>query len=295
MTLLHPTTPLARCRHPLLLLLLLFPQIACAQDSVKVTDGFRQFDEWTTRKYLATGLVGGILGVSMVWSYDSWWRDNARSFHFQSENWLNGPHRGIDKAGHLYTSYFYFHTLRNVMLWGGYRPSLANWVGVGGAAFFALAVEIGDGLSDIGFDYQDVVFNFAGIGFAYLQTEVPALSHFGLKWTYIPPEGFDFPPRFTRHYDGHTYWLTADVHNLLPESMRGCWPAFLNLGVGFSVADNMTRRELVFGLDLNLGAIGSPGEDVLLLRNTLDMFHYPAPAVKWTEGRAPKAYLFQLN
>jgi hypothetical protein len=57
----------------------------------------------------------------------------------------------------------------------------------------------------------------------------------------------------------------------------------------------MTRRELVFGLDLNLGAIGSPGEDVLLLRNTLDMFHYPAPAVKWTEGRAPKVYLFQLN
>jgi hypothetical protein len=268
---------------------------ATARDSLVVTDGFRQFDDFTGRKIIATGLMGGILAISLAWSYDSWWKDTGEPFHFQSENWLNGEHRGIDKIGHFYTSYFYFHTFRNVMLWGGYRRSKALWWAAGAAAFFALTVEIGDGLSDIGFDYQDLVFNMSGLGYAVAQTEVPFLRNFNFKWSYVPAGGYEFPPRFTRHYDAHTYWLTFNVHNLLPSPLQNYWPEFLQLAVGYGVGNNVTKREGVIGLDFNLGVLCAPNEDILLVRKTVDMFHIPAPAVKFTEDQKPKYYLFHTN
>jgi hypothetical protein len=146
-----------------------------------------------------------------------------------------------------------------------------------------------------GFDYQDLVFNTAGIAYAWLQTDQPFLRNFNLKWSYIPRGGFDWPPRFTKHYDAHTYWLTANVHNLLPSGMQSFWPEFLQIAVGFGVDENVTRRELVFGLDFNLDVFSTDSETLLLVRNTLNMFHYPAPAVKFTEDRGPKYYLFHTN
>lgn len=265
-----------------------------AQDSVRVTEGFQELNGYSGRKIVATGIVGATLAISLVWAYDSWWKD-ASPFSFKTENWFNGENRGIDKAGHLYTSYFYFNTLRNVMLWGGHDPETARWWGAGAAAFFALTVEIGDGLGGVGFDYQDLVFNAAGIGYAWLQTEVPFLKNFGLKWTYLPREGFDFPPRFTQHYDAHTYWLTANVNELLPASLEPYWPDFLQIAVGYGVDENMTQREAVFGLDYNLEIIPTHNENLLLFQRTLNLFHYPAPAVKFTETKGPKYYLLHMN
>jgi hypothetical protein len=268
--------------------------MACAQDSMRVNDGFSELNGHSSRKIVATGIVGATIAISLVWAYDSWWRDTS-PFSFRSENWLNGEHRGIDKAGHLYTSYFYFHTLRNVMLWGGHDPVTARWWGAGAAAFFALTVEIGDGFSGVGFDYQDLVFNAVGVGYGWLQTEVPFLKNFCLKWSYIPRDRFDFPPRFTQHYDAHTYWLTANINELLPALLEPYWPDFLQIAVGYGVDENMTKREAVIGLDYNLEVIPTHSEDLLLIKRTLNMFHYPAPAVKFTETKSPKYYLFHTN
>jgi len=133
---------------------------------------------------------------------------------------------GIDKMGHFFTSYFYFNTIRNIMLWGGYSRSNATWWAAGASAFFALAVEIGDGVSDIGFDYRDIDFNLSGIGYAWLQTRVLFLRNFNFKWSYVPKDGYRFPPRFTRHYDAHTYWVAFNINELLPSSVEPYWPDF---------------------------------------------------------------------
>ncbi|MDH3253327.1 MAG: YfiM family protein, partial [Ignavibacteria bacterium] len=129
----------------LVVLMLLSVPRAYAQDSVTVTDGFRFKPEFTGRKVIATSAIGGLLVTSLIWSYDTWWRDAGRPFHFQSENWLNGPFLGLDKVGHFYTSYFYFHTFRNIMLWGGYEPSKSDLWATIASAFFAVAIEVGDG------------------------------------------------------------------------------------------------------------------------------------------------------
>jgi hypothetical protein len=57
----------------------------------------------------------------------------------------------------------------------------------------------------------------------------------------------------------------------------------------------MTKREAVIGLDYNLEVIPTHSEDLLLIKRTLNMFHYPAPAVKFTETKSPKYYLFHTN
>ena len=86
-------------------------------------------------------MVGGLIIFSLAWSYDAWWKDNRSPFTFHSDGWFSGAKLGIDKTGHFFTSYFYFNTIRNIMLWGRYSRSNATWWAAGASEFFALAVE----------------------------------------------------------------------------------------------------------------------------------------------------------
>jgi len=272
------------------IVLLAFVHSTHAADST-----FTGTPEFATRKVISTALVGGLLVGSLVDSYFAWWKDASNPFTFHAEGWFNNPQLGIDKAGHLFTSYFYFHTFRNLMLWGGYDRSTALWWAAGASTFFAVSVEIGDGVSEYAFDYQDLVLNLAGIGYGMLQTDYPLLQNFNLKWSYVPRDGYRFPPRFTERYDAHTYWLTVNVHNLLPTPIRDYWPAFIQLAAGYGVDDRVSKRELVVGLDLNLEAFSVQNQELALLQKTLNMFHYPAPAVKFTQQKIPRYYFFQRD
>ncbi|RPH37794.1 DUF2279 domain-containing protein, partial [bacterium] len=260
-----------------------------------ITEGFYTRPGWPARKAISAVTVGGILCGSLVSSYYDWWNGQSRQFHFNQEGWFNDYSLGIDKAGHTYTSYFYFHAFRNLMLWGGFRPSTAYWWAAGTTAFFALSIEVGDGFSPYGFSVEDLAANGLGLAYAMLQTKWDFLRNINLKWSYVPPDGYRWPPHFTEHYDGHAYWLTFNMHNLLPGKIGATWPEFLQLGVGYGVHDHVTKRELVIGLDLNLGAFSVQNQDLLLLSKTVDMFRLPLPAVEFTEGKAPRAYLFYTN
>ncbi|MGA9117120.1 MAG: DUF2279 domain-containing protein [Bacteroidota bacterium] len=247
------------------------------------------------RRTASRVLIAGLLTGSLVDSYFAWWKGSSKPFTFHAENWVGKPFLGIDKAGHLYTSYFQFRTFRSILLWGEAPPDDAFWWGAALAGLFALSVEVGDGLGEMGFDYQDLLFNMAGLGYGMLQVGHPFLENFAVKWSYIPQEGFTFPPRFTEHYDAHTYWLAVKVNNLLPQAAEGLWPDFLNLAVGYGVGDGLSRREWVVGLDFNLDCVPAPGADLLLLRRILELFRYPAPGVEFSSGKRPEYRLFHLN
>ncbi|MBX2992569.1 MAG: DUF2279 domain-containing protein [Bacteroidetes bacterium] len=182
-------------RKGILVLLLACASLSHAQDTLLVTDGFTYNPDFTGRKIVATGAVGGLLGLSLYWCYDSWWRNTGGGFHFVTENWLNGYARGIDKIGHFYTSYFYFHMFRNIMLWGGYEGSTADWWALGSATFFALAVEIGDGLTpQYGFDYQDLTFNLCASPTATCKRNIPFLKNFNFNGVKGAKRRLQIPP-----------------------------------------------------------------------------------------------------
>jgi len=281
----------------LLFLLLLCAATArtSAQDSIVVTEGFYTRPDWTARKAMSTVAVGGVLVGSLVSSYFDWWNGQSTQFHLNNEGWFDDYSLGIDKVGHTFTSYFYFHAFRNLMLWGGFRPATAFWWAAGTTAFFAISIEIGDGFSPYGFSFEDLAANGLGLGYAMLQTRVAFLKNINLKWSYVPADGYRWPPRFTDHYDAHTYWMTFNMHNLLPKQIGTYWPEFLQLAVGYGVDNFASRREFVIGLDFNLGALSVQNQDLLLLTKTVDMFHLPAPAIEFTEGEEAKAYLFYTN
>jgi len=268
---------------------------ARAQDSLCTTDGFTMTSGTSPRKILAGGMAGGLIVGTMIGSYYEWWYRNHASFHFLHEGWFSDYALGIDKVGHMFTGYFYFNSVRNFMLWGGFSPSAAFFWAFGMSAMFATTIEIGDGFSSWGFSPEDVFSDYIGIGYGILQSQSPFLRNFNLKWSYVPDHGYIWPPHITDHYDFHTYWLAVNVHNLLPESVSGYWPEFLQLAVGYSVADNQTRREGVIGLDFNLNVFDLHDDTLLLLQKTASMIHVPAPAVKFSEGKYPAYYLFQLN
>jgi len=74
------------------------------------------------------------------------------------------------------------------------------------------------------------------------------------------------------------------------------WPDFLQVAVGMGVDDRLTKREFVIGFDLNLESLfRAENEDWLLFHKTVNMFHIPGPAIKFTEGKTPRYYLFQRN
>jgi hypothetical protein len=250
---------------------------------------------WPVRKAIATGAVGTLLVGSLISSYFDWWKGASEPFHFVNDGLFNNYSLGIDKIGHAYTSYFYFHTFRNIMLWGGYDPQSAFWWAAGGTTFFAVSIEIGDGLSPYGFSGYDLAFNMAGLGFAMAQTAVPFLRDFNLKWSYVPADGYRWPPHFTDHYDAHTYWLTVNLHNLLPVEWRGYWPECVQPAVGYGVDDHQSKREAVLGIDVNLGAFHAANRDLRLLQETVNLIHFPSPAVKFTEDKQPRWYVLHWN
>jgi hypothetical protein len=287
-------TPSVR-RSLILLLLLVIAMRGLAADSSSVRDGFTPAEGWPAKKIVATGLVGGFLAGSLVSSYYDWWKDSNMPFHFVREGFIHDYSLGIDKIGHAYTAYFYFRTVRNILMWGGFDDEPAFWWGAGASAFFALSVEIGDGVSPYGFSWEDLAGNMAGLGFGMLQARVDFLRNVSFKWSYVPTDGWRWPPRFTDHYDAHTYWLAFNVHNMLPAEAAGFWPQWLQLAVGYGVDRGQTKREFVIGLDLNLEAFSTKNEDLLLVERVVNAFHIPAPAVKFTEDDRPKWYLVHTN
>jgi hypothetical protein len=290
--------PLSKFLLPLAVLFAV--ELASAQDSTRqamaVQDSpFTPLPGWHTRKVIATTAAGGLIVGSLISSYYDWWHNNGQEFHFTSEGTLRDYSLGIDKVGHAYTSYFYFHSIANMLEWGGFTPETAFWWGVGASAFFAVSIEIGDGFSEWGFSWEDLAFNMAGLGYGVLQKKVPWFQNLGFKWSYCPSEGYTWPPHFTDHYDAHIYWLTFNMHNLLPSTVGEKWPEFVQLAVGYSVGENMTVREIAVGLDWNLEAIHTSNRDLAWLIKQLNLFHFPAPGVKIYFHRPPEWKLFLLN
>jgi hypothetical protein len=248
----------------------------------------------TLRTWLAGGVVGGLFVGSMVDSYFAWWQKRENRFRFHEDGWFGEQGVGIDKLGHFFTSHFYFQTFYDMLRWGGFGHTTSYWSAAAATFTFALLIEIGDGTTTLGFDYQDLVYNSAGLLYGMLQKEYPFFNNFRFTWSYVPYDSYKFPPRFTEHYDAHTYWIAVDLHNLLPASLDAYWPAWLQPAVGYSVRDHFTswhfatgKPEFVVGLELNLMAWPLHQREAHLAQRIVSHFHLPLPAVKFSEGKEP--------
>jgi hypothetical protein len=241
--------------------------------------------------------VSSIYVASLIDSYIIWWRDDTRPFTVMNSSWYNTyEEMGVDKLGHFFTSYFFFRFQKDIFLLGGYSDGAADLLSGSLTLAMALIIEVGDGYSQYGFDPKDLIANMGGLSYAWLQGKVPFLNNFNFKWSYFPVDGWQFPPKFSKHYDGHIYWLAFNVTGLFPSTVGKVWPAFLQPAVGYSVGANATRREFMIGLDLDLYYfLKSDNEYVDFAGKTLNMFHVPMPGIKIYEHQPPDFKLLLLN
>ncbi|MFH1194218.1 MAG: DUF2279 domain-containing protein [bacterium] len=266
-----------------------------AQDSTEVVDSTEIshsfWSKYNMSKYAAGGMALGTLG----YAYGVWWKNDFRSFRFfQEGQGVFDAHLAIDKIGHFYTSYFMFHSIDEILKWGGHDKDEALWWAAGVSAFHAFAIEVGDGLSEYGFDPEDLIWNWSGVGYSMLQEKVPFFKNFQFKWSlYYPLSKHAF--KVNDLYDYHIYFISAKVNNLLPEQMEKYWPDFLQIALGYSGRNNVTEREFILSFDYDLELIPIEGDFAALLKSIFNMFHLPAPGVKFSPGHKPEFQLLLLN
>jgi hypothetical protein len=241
---------------------------------------------------LSAGFAGSLIGA-----YVTWWKDDFGPFRFYEGEWLHDPGlNGIDKAGHFYTSYMFYKIQRDLLLWGEHSKEFSSNVSALLSLSFAVIVEVGDAFTPYGFDYQDLTFNLGGLGYGILQDKISFLKNFNFKWSYIPKRNFTFPPKFSEDYDGHIYWLTINLHNLLKSSIGNFWPEIIQPAIGFSVEEKGNRREFIIGIDFNIFSLfNNANEDWQFAGKAIDLFHIPAPGIKYSPSAKPVYRLFLLN
>ncbi len=252
-----------------------------------------------SKKNISIAIISGVYLSTLIDSYTTWWKDDKQPFKFSDgTHWFGKSNAyGIDKLGHMYTSYFFYNTLKNLFVWGDFAPSTATWLS--GTLTFGLAVliEIGDGFSKYEFGFEDLTFNTIGLTYGILQDKIPFFQNINIKWSYFPTEGFTFPPKFSEHYDGHIYWLTFNIHNMFEKSLGIFWPEIIQPAVGYSVENMASQTEFIFGLDFNLLSLfKTKDENVKLISNTLNLFHIPPlPGVKFNPDTKPDYKMFIVN
>jgi len=260
------------------------------------------------RKDFATYTTIAWSAGAMFMEFQWWWRDDyfykPHKFHLASDGYFFNYSYGVDKLGHMFSSYLIFHTTYDFMKWAHYDESTALWAAVIVPASHALAIELGDGFSKWAFNPSDLYFNSAGILYGALQTKYPFLRNFNYKWSYYPsPTGGRGDPDWgpASDYSGHTYWLAVDVHNLLPETAKDYWPEFLNLAVGMGAKNvsygetGIKKRKFAIALDWKMTELPLTGDTWGVIKNLLDKVHFPAPGVKAYTGEKPRGSLLLLN
>ncbi len=249
--------------------------------------------------------IGGVVGVSVaandIWQQNVWWRDRAPHFHVQNDALYA---RNIDKFGHAWTGLIISDAFRGSYGWAGVKPWPSTLIGAASSWLYMFNIEIQDGWgADYGFSPGDVAANSVGAFFPVLQRAVPPLGHVHLKWSYHPvhvgeqDRATGKTPAFVDDYEGHTYWLTADVNPLLPRSARRYWPEWLGVAVGMGVQHlDIYRygygngvREVYLAPDISLLPLARLGPRWRFGAELFNHIHFPVPAVRLRPG-APVWY-----
>lgn len=261
------------------------------------------------RKTVATYTTIAWSAAAVALEFEWWWRPSGtiykqHVFRFHGDGYFFNDHYGVDKLGHAYSSYLIFHLTYDFMQWASIDEDAALWTAVAVPAAHAIAIELGDGFSKYAFNGSDLVFNSSGLLYGLLQVKYPYLNNFNYKWSYYPsPSRGSGDPDWgpASDYSGHIYWMSMDVHNLLPEKAQPYWPKELNLALGLG-ARNVSfgdtgpmKHKFAIALDWNTNAILPDGDTFQIFKNLVNKIHWPAPGVEIYTGEPVKGKLLLLN
>jgi hypothetical protein len=238
-------------------------------------------------------------GNAILYTYmkQAWWSGERADHFFFRADW-DENFRDQDKFGHALGGYHLARFGRAFLSSACMsKPKAIAW-SAAYAALFQVQIEIWDGMyKKYGFSYADILANSTGTALAVLHETHPRTRAIKPTISYWPSAAMrnaDNIPgelRPSLDYSGQTYWLSADIDALLPESSKPYWPGFLRLSIGHSITDwidpqtgaNIRAKHKIL-LSLDFDAEKLPGNNRLwkTLKRQLGYIHLPSPAIEIT-------------
>ena len=301
---------------------LLFLLSFCKANSQRIlipTDTLNRFRFNTAVAFSAVTYTGFAAGL-----YNVWYRKFDREpFHLFNDL---GEWNHLDKAGHFYTSYFQGVLCYKGARWTGLNKRKSMITGMILGNIFQTTIEVMDGFSSKwGFSLSDMGANMAGIAAFGIQQHYWDEQRISVKISSIPVNyptelifsadgkrqttlatraaalyGGNFFEKYLKDYNAQTYWLSFNIHSLLPRGNH--WPTWLNIATGYG-AENMfggfsntwendgavftvddrrypRYRQYYISFDIDLPRIKTNKPWLKTLFSTINIFKIPSPALE---------------
>lgn len=254
------------------------------------------------RLLAVVGTEAALYGGSMAYLQYVWYTDHQRvPFHFYNDS---KGYLQIDKAGHTYGSYLEsyigYHALRHAGVGKNKSLLLGGTLGI----LLQSTIEIWDGLYEgWGFSWRDMAANAFGSAFVIgqeLQWDEQKVKY---KFSFAPSPyaaqangylGRGFNELFN-DYNGHTYWFSTGIHQLLPK-----WniPQWLNIAAGYSangmygeyenikhyrgvdIPPTQRYRQYLLSLDVDWTKIPTRSRVLKKIFNAIFMVKLPFPTIE---------------
>jgi hypothetical protein len=236
-------------------------------------------------------LVGGSVAIVHQNFVNSWWKKDSLytgKFHVMND-WYYAL--WVDKIGHMYATHLLAHGFSGGFDASNFTAEQSTWFSASLALLYELYVETEDGYAypRWGFSPGDATGDFLGSAFYVSQYYYPFLKNFQLRWSYYPSEAMrngTHKGNISDDYEGQIYWVSARMHNILPETFFNYWPSFLNLSLGYGVRDldgsGGGKKEFYISFDLDAEELPLHGSVWQFVKNTLNYIHLPLPGIRIT-------------
>jgi uncharacterized protein YfiM (DUF2279 family) len=253
------------------------------------------------------GVEGTLWAGSLVALHQAWYKNySTGNFHLfnDSKEWMQ-----VDKAGHATTTYYLGKIGYDMLRWAGVSEQHSILWGGSLGLFYMTSIELFDAYSDgWGFSWSDMAANAAGAGLFMGQQALWHEQRLFMKYSFHTTKYAQYRPdllgstvaeQLVKDYNGHTYWLSANIYSFLDEQSR--FPKWLMLSVGYG-AEGMLGgfenpdehdgvplphydryRQYYLSLDVDLTRIPVRSKFLRGLFNVLSFIKIPMPAVEFSE------------
>ncbi|MHC1775514.1 MAG: DUF2279 domain-containing protein [Lentimicrobium sp.] len=287
------------------LFLIVFGKVMGQQPDTTIIDTTRS----EVNKARLTGLIVGgsvIYAGTMFGLYQLWYKDYPQSsFHFINDNdeWLQ-----LDKCGHATTAYYLGMVGYESFRWAGVGKRKSAWYGGSLGFMYLTVIEILDGFSaEWGASGGDLLANTFGSAAFISQQLIWEEQRFQIKWSVHLTDYAQYNPellgrnileRVVKDYNGHTYWISANIHSFLKNESR--FPKWLNVAAGYG-GEGMTGassnpseidgvplpyferyRKYYIAPDIDLSKIKTGSQTLNLLLKYLGIFKFPLPTLEFS-------------
>lgn len=282
-------------KHVTLLLLLAYSHSSFGQET--------EYPDSINYKKLRTVIIsesafylGGIGFLQYVWYHDK----QKVPFHLfdDSKGWMQ-----IDKGGHALTAYKETYSGYYGLRKAGVSKSKSLIFGGPLGLFLQTPIEIFDGIYEgWGFSWSDMIANTAGSALFIGQELAWDDQIIKLKMSYQRSEYADLKPHylgtnqlnsFFYDYNGHTYWLSANLNRIIPSKKI---PPWLNVAFGYSAngmfnefknsgdfSNYVRHRQFLFSFDIDWTKIPTRNKYLKKVFNSMMVLKIPFPAIEWNK------------